>query len=87
MLIVLTYKLGESIVEFAEKCDNNNNERVMGIKKLINDYGYPIPFYCLGCNNYLVSISKQDREDGMIRLLFFVVKSVGYSRITFTFIF
>jgi len=74
-------------VEFAEKCDNNNNERVMGIKKLVNDYGYPIPFYCLGCNNYLVSISKQDREDGMIRLLFFVVKSVGYSRITFTFIF
>ena len=85
MLIVLTYKLGESIVEFAEKCDNNN-ERVMGIKKLVNDYGYPIPFYCLGCN-CLVSISKQDREDGMISLLFFVVKSVGYSRITFTFIF
>jgi hypothetical protein len=52
MLIVLTYKLGESIVEFAEKCDNNN-ERVMGIKKLVNDYGHPIPFYCLGCNKLL----------------------------------
>jgi hypothetical protein len=31
-------------VELAEKCDNNN-ERVMGIKKLVNDYGYPIPFF------------------------------------------
>ena len=85
MLLYADYKLGESIVEFAEKCDNNN-ERVMGIKKLVNDYGYPIPFYCLGCN-CLVSILKQDREDGMISLLFFVVKSVGYSCITFTFIF
>ena len=27
-------------MEFAEKCDNNNNERVVGIKKLVNDYGY-----------------------------------------------
>jgi hypothetical protein len=67
--------------------NDNNNERVMGIKKLVNDYGHPIPFYCLGYNKLLDSISKQDREDGMMRLLFFVVKSVGCSRITFTFIF
>jgi hypothetical protein len=54
--------------------NDNDNNRFEAIKKLVNDHGYQFLFTVTFATNKLVSISKQDQEDGMVNLLMFIVK-------------